>query len=40
VVASLARRAGSLTFGGQWAAFLTGTLVAAAGLRWAVLLIA
>lgn len=40
MVASLARRAGSLTFGGQWAAFLTGTLVAAAGLRWAVLLIA
>jgi uncharacterized protein (TIGR00297 family) len=40
VVASLARRAGSLTVGGQWAAFATGTLVAAAGLRWAVLLVA
>lgn len=39
-VAALARRAGSLTPSGQWAAFLTGTLVAAAGLRWAALLIA
>jgi uncharacterized protein (TIGR00297 family) len=38
-VAALARRAGSLTVGGQWAAFVTGTLVAAAGLRWAALLI-
>lgn len=39
-VAALARRAGSLTSSGQWAAFVTGTLVAAAGLRWAALLIA
>ena len=40
IVAALARRAGALTAGGRWAAFATGTLVAAAGWRWALLLIA
>jgi uncharacterized protein (TIGR00297 family) len=39
-VAALARRAGALTVGGQWAAFATGILVAAAGWPWAVLLVA
>lgn len=39
-MSALARRAGTLTAGGQWAAFATGTLVAAAGWRWAALLVA
>ena len=40
LAAAFARRAGSLSTGGQWAAFLTGTLAAAAGWRWAALLVA
>ncbi len=36
----MARRAGMLTLGGQWAAFVTGTVVAAAGWGWAALLVA
>lgn len=40
VVAAYARRAGALTAGGQWAAFVTGSVVAAAGWSWAALLIA
>ena len=40
VFAALARRAGALTSGGQWAAFVTGTTVAAAGWAWAALLVA
>ncbi len=39
VVALAARRLGSLTTGGAWAAVIVGTLVAASGWRWAVLLI-
>ncbi len=39
-VAWAARRAGSLTPRGQWAAFLLGSVVAAAGWTWAILLIA
>ena len=39
IVAALARRAGSLTPGGQWAAFVMGTLVAVAGWPWGALLI-
>lgn len=39
-MAALARRAGALTAGGQWAAFGTGTVVTAAGWRWAALLVA
>lgn len=40
MVATLARRADSLTEGGRWAAFVTGTLVFAAGWGWALLLVA
>lgn len=39
-VAAAARRADSLTVGGQWAAFTLGTLVSAAGWGYAALLIA
>ena len=39
MVAAAARRAGSLTAGGQWAAFAMGTLVSAAGWGHAALLI-
>lgn len=39
-VVALARRAGSLNAGGQWWAFVTGTVAAAAGWPWAFLLIA
>lgn len=39
-VAAVARRAGSLTAGGQWAAFAMGTVVSAAGWGYAALLIA
>ncbi len=35
----MARRAGSLTPSGQWAAFVVGTLASVAGWRWAGLLI-
>lgn len=40
MVAASARRAGSLTPGGQWAAFFVGTVAAMAGWPWAALLIA
>lgn len=40
MIAAAARRAGSLTGSGQWAAFLVGTVATAAGWRWAILLIA
>lgn len=40
LAAVVARRAGGLTTGGEWAAFATGTLVTAAGWGWAALLIA
>lgn len=40
IVAAYARRAGLLTAGGQWAAFVTGSVVAAAGWQWAGYLIA
>ncbi len=40
LAAAMARRAGGLTAGGQWAAFATGTLVTAAGWWWAVMLLA
>jgi len=40
LAAVLARRTGGLTLGGEWAAFVTGTLVAAAGWQWVALLLA
>lgn len=39
VVSAFARRAGTLTRGGQWAAFVTGTVATAAGWGWALLLV-
>jgi uncharacterized protein (TIGR00297 family) len=40
LVAAFARRAGMLTHGGRWAAFITGAVATAAGWGWAVLLVA
>ena len=40
MIAGAARRAGSLTGSGQWAAFVVGTAATAAGWAWAFLLIA
>jgi uncharacterized protein (TIGR00297 family) len=40
VIAELARRRRMLSASGQWAAFLLGTLAAAAGWAWATLLVA
>lgn len=40
VIAVLARRAGTLTDRGQWAAFFTGVIVTSAGWDWAALLAA
>jgi uncharacterized protein (TIGR00297 family) len=40
LAAVVARRTGGLTVGGEWAAFVTGTLVAAAGWQWVALLLA
>ncbi len=39
MIAGAARRAGSLTGSGQWAAFVVGTAATAAGWPWAALLI-
>jgi len=39
VIAGAARRAGSLSGSGQWAAFVVGTVATAAGWPWAALLI-
>ncbi|MFN0099110.1 MAG: DUF92 domain-containing protein [Gemmatimonadaceae bacterium] len=39
MISGAARRAGSLTGSGQWAAFLIGTAASAAGWPWALLLI-
>ncbi len=40
MIAAVARRVGSLSASGQWAAFATGTLATAAGWGWSLLLIA
>lgn len=40
IITALARRLGTLSEGGQWAAFGCGTLAAAAGWDWAALLVA
>jgi uncharacterized protein (TIGR00297 family) len=40
IIAAFARRAGLLSESGRWAAFASGTFAAAAGWRWAALLVA